>query len=255
MSGPEPTERFSSRAADYLDSRPAYPPGILDILATGCGLRPKHRVADVGAGTGILTAMLLRNGNAVVAVEPNDAMRAVLERSCSSHPLLEVAGTTAEATGLPASSVDLVTVAQAFHWFDAERVRREFSRILRPGGCVALMWNVRDTEATGFLRGYESLLRRFAPEYERFKDGPVDAQLLSEFFRPGGFVAHGLRNDVEFDYRRLERLVRSTSYAPSAGQAGFAPMIDALRELFDAHQSGGKVLMRYQTRLFHGHCR
>jgi SAM-dependent methyltransferase len=217
-------------------------------------LKPTDVVADVGAGTGILSELFLQHGYAVVAIEPNGAMRAALERLIGRYPSLRVVDGAAEATTLPASSIDLVVVGQAFHWFEPDRARREFSRILRVAGRVALLWNIRDTESTGFMRGYESLLLRYAPEYECFRSGPVNPVVLSEFFGPGGYGTCTLSNDVEFDFPRLEGLVRSTSYAPHEGQPAFAPMIEALRALFDAHQADGTILMRYETRVFYGRC-
>ncbi len=134
---PEPTQRFTHRVEDYIRARPSYPAAALDVLAEACGLGPDSAVADIGAGTGIFTELLLAHAGTVYAVEPNDAMRAAAETHLAHRPgFVSVAG-TAEATGLAAGSVDLVTAAQAFHWFDPDRTRAEWQRILRPGAAAS----------------------------------------------------------------------------------------------------------------------
>src|SRR5204862_961160 len=129
---------FRSVAGDYERGRPGYPPAALDHLARELGLRPGSTVLDLGAGTGKLTRDLARRVRRVIAVEPLDEMRAVIERSL---PSIEAARGTAERIPLEAGMVDAVFVAQAFHWFDGRRALTEIARVLRPGGGLALIWN------------------------------------------------------------------------------------------------------------------
>src|ERR1700729_820734 len=136
-------ERFTGRVEDYERYRLRYPVEVIRILMERCGLVREHLVADVGAGTGMLAELFLENGNAVVAVEPNDEMRAACERLASLWPGLAVKKASAEATGLEDASVDFVAVGRAWHWFDRELAVREFCRILRPGGWVVLVTNRR----------------------------------------------------------------------------------------------------------------
>src|SRR3982074_3012215 len=137
-----PTARFSDRVENYVRYRPGYPPEVLDLLRTECGLRPSHIVAAIASGTGVFTRLLLENGNSVFAVEPNAAMREMgnrqLESLSAGDRLASVAG-TAEETTLKSASVDFVTAAQAAHWFDLPRARAEFVRILRPEGWGAVI--------------------------------------------------------------------------------------------------------------------
>ena len=105
-------------------------------LRRECNLTENSEIADIGSGTGILARMFLDNGNRVVMVEPNDDMRHAGERLLSWYGRLDSVAATAEATGLSESSVDFVTVGQAFHWFDPVAAREEFTRVLRPGGRV-----------------------------------------------------------------------------------------------------------------------
>jgi SAM-dependent methyltransferase len=130
----------------YARHRPPYPPAVLHLLETECGLTSASVVADVGSGTGILSEPFLRNGNRVFGVEPNKGMREAGERRLGQHPRFTSVAGTAEAKTLASDSVDFVATGQAFHWFDPERSRTELARILKPRGCVALVWNWRRRE-------------------------------------------------------------------------------------------------------------
>lgn len=132
---------FGNEAGAYDRARPTYPPDAISWLIEALAIAPGRTVADVAAGTGKLTRLLIPTGAQLVAVEPVQGMYEVLHGNQPDVPLV---ATTAEAMGLRDATVDAITVAQAFHWFDANRALREFHRILRPGGRVGLLWNARD---------------------------------------------------------------------------------------------------------------
>lgn len=132
---------FGTEAAAYDRARPTYPPDCVVWVVDALGVAPGRRVADVAAGTGKLTRLLLPTGADVLAVEPVAGMRAVLHSALPDVPL---AAGTAEAMPFRDETLDGVTVAQGFHWFDAQRALEEFHRVLRPHGRVALVWNARD---------------------------------------------------------------------------------------------------------------
>ena len=171
---PDPTQRFSSRVENYVRFRPGYPPAVLDVLRAECALTRDSVVADVGSGTGIFSEFLLGAGCTVLGVEPNDEMRRAAEGTLARQTRFRSVPGTAEATTLPERSVDLVTAAQAFHWFDRARTRAEFRRILKPRGWTALVWNDRQLDSTPFLRGYEALLQRFGTDYLAVLDREID---------------------------------------------------------------------------------
>src|SRR5580698_7305729 len=150
------TERFSNRVDDYVRYRPDYPPAQLDWLRDAHGVDASWRVADIGAGTGISSKMFLDAGHIVIAVEPNAAMRGAAEAWLGDNPRFHTMDGRADATTLADGSVDLVSVAQAFHWFDPAATCREFHRILRAGGLAAIYWNSRRLTNTPFLQGYEA---------------------------------------------------------------------------------------------------
>ncbi len=246
----DPTRRFSRRVADYVRYRPHYPSGVLDLLREGIGLTPQTLIADVGSGTGLATELFLGNGNPVWAVEPNPEMRAAAERRLGGRANFRSVDGTAEATTLPAASVDGVVAAQAFHWFDPEKTRAEFRRILRAGGWVVLMWNTR-VVTTPFGHAYESLLQSLGGDYARVTHEHLDQTVLGGFFA-GGFQRRTLPNGRTLDFDSLRGGLRSASYAPSEGQAGYAPMLEKLRRIFDAHQRDGRVRVELETRLYFG---
>jgi SAM-dependent methyltransferase len=247
----DPTQRFTDRVADYARYRPGYPGGVLEVLESQVGLRREHVIADIGSGTGISTELLLGHGNVVYAVEPNDAMRAEAERRLGGRGNFRSVAARAEATTLADHSVDLVTAFQAFHWFDVEQVRREFERILRDGGQVALVWNDRKARGSALLRGYEQIVREYCEDSPKAWTG-ADAGRLSRFFGEGGFGRQSLANEQVLDYEGLKGRLLSASYAPKAGHPNHEPMLRRLRELFEQCQSQGRVRIEYETRLYYG---
>jgi SAM-dependent methyltransferase len=244
--------RFSNRAEDYAKYRPGYPREILDLMGTWCRLAPESVIADIGSGTGLLSRIFLEHGNRVFGVEPNAEMRSAGEEYLRRFPRFTSVPGSAEAALLPDDSVDLVVAAQAFHWFDVERTRKEFRRILKAGGSVVIVWNERLLDTTPFLREYEELLRRFGTDYARVDESYPRSGQMQKFFGKNEFASHTLPNFQEFDFDGLSGRLRSSSYAPAPDDPQHAPMMDGLRRIFDAHQANGKVRMEYNTRIYAG---
>ena len=152
---------FDAWAAEYDRYRPGYPEALFDEIAARLRLPERPLVADLGAGTGRATLAMAERGWRVTAIEPGGPMLDVLRaRATDAGLLLATVRAEAEATGLDPASVDLVTVAQAFHWFDHARAVAEMARIVRPGGGIALFWNVRDAVSSPLVAAYERLLDR-----------------------------------------------------------------------------------------------
>ncbi|HTV16253.1 MAG TPA: class I SAM-dependent methyltransferase, partial [Acidobacteriaceae bacterium] len=251
---PNPTERFTGRVESYRRYRPGYPAEAVETLRRACGLSADARVADVAAGTGLLTEVLLDAGFAVTAVEPNEEMRRACATLETKYPKLRVVAGTAEATGLPDASVDLITVAQAMHWFDLEKTRAEFARILRPGGWCAVLYNNRRLSGDAFHDGYEALLREFGVDYLAVKGQHMGRKRLAEFFAPEPMQCATFENAQSFDYAGLEGRILSSSYMPQPGQPRFAEMQDAARRLFAETQRDGAVTMVHDCVMCWGCC-
>ena len=245
--------RFSSRVENYLRYRPRYPLEVLKALQSECGLTPTSVVADIGSGTGFLSELFIGNGNRVFAVEPNLEMRTAGEQYLGGNPGFESIDGSAEDTTLSNQSVDFVVVGQAFHWFDQAQAKREFARLLKPGGWVVLVWNDRDTESTPFLVAYEQLLKEYATDYEQVKHKQIDKSVLSSFFEPGQIHEERFSYKQTFDYVGLKGRMLSSSYVPEQNYPKYEEMIARLLEIFRAYCVGDRVHLRYFTRLFYGH--
>jgi SAM-dependent methyltransferase len=236
----------------YAKYRPGYPETLQGHLASACGLRSHHAVADIGSGTGKLSELFLRNGNTVIAVEPNADMRREAEAMLAGAAGFRSVDARAERTGLPSHSVDLVAAGQAFHWFEPDGARAEFRRILRPGGFVVLVWNVREPEATPFLHAYEEFLREFSVDYAAVHHSRLtDGDALRPFFSADyGFAV--IDNSRELDFEFLKGGYLSTSYSLTPGHDRYTQAMERLRGLFDAYQQGGRVAAPLRTVVHHG---
>jgi SAM-dependent methyltransferase len=242
---PNPTERFTGRVESYRRYRPGYPAALVEWLRAECGVRDDAAVVDVAAGTGLLTEVLLTAGLAVTALEPNDEMRAACATLEAKYSKLRCIGGTAEATGLPDASVDLITVAQAMHWFDPERTRAEFERILRPGGGCAVIYNNRRLGGDAFHDGYERLLREFGLDYVSVKEQHVGRKRLARFFAPAEMWCRTFPNAQTLTLDALEGRILSSSYIPQPGHPRFAEMQAAIRQLFAETELEGSVTIEY----------
>ena len=249
---PEPTLRFSSRVANYVKYRPRYPEAVIKTLQEDCQLTSTSLIADIGSGTGLLTELFLQNGNPVFAVEPNREMREAGERLLQRYPNFQSIAGKAEATTLDDQSVDFVMVGHAFHWFDREKTRHEFCRILKPMGWVMLVWNDLDTQTTPFLVAYEQLLQQYSTDYDQVNHRKIDEAVLEEFYGGRGLVSKTFSNQQDFDYEGLQGRLQSSSYTPEADHPNYEPMITELSKIFQAHALNGLVSFEYTTRMYYG---
>ena len=213
-------QRFSNRVADYVRYRPGYPPALIDLLRSECGLRPDHAVADVGSGTGLLSKLFLENGNRVLGVEPNEQMRRAGEECLAAHKNFSSVRGSSEATTLPDSSVDFITAAQAFHWFEPVATRREFLRILKPQGWVVVIWNDRRISETAFGRAYEDLLVRYGTDYSRVKEAYPELHDMKKFFDCSAASSPNNPLEVTEKSRSGERPLQNGSEAAATKESG-----------------------------------
>lgn len=250
-----PTTRFSNRIPYYHQYRPRYPQAIVETLRDEIGLTPEWSIADVGSGTGISSELFLTHGNTVYGIEPNDDMRAESVKHLDFYPNFTAIKGQAEATGLGDESVDLIIAGQAFHWFEVEDAKREFGRILKRGGQVALFWNTRLDTSFAFMTGFEALVKRYSLDYEKVNAGRIttaadEERDLKHFFRH--YQQRTFPNAQILDYEGVKGRLLSASYIPLHDHPNYAPMMAELETLFEQNQEDGKVTIHYTTELFWG---
>jgi SAM-dependent methyltransferase len=209
-------------------------------------------VADVAAGTGLLSEVALRNGNRVRAVEPDAAMREAAAARFAGEPRFTVTAGTAEATGLPDGCADLVTVGQALHWFDLPAAHAEFRRVLRPGGRVLLAWNEQVPGRSELQAGIDALLRSLLPGYGEAADATASVTELAAAFFGRPVEPHVLPNRQYLDRGALLGRVLSNSYAPAPGDPVRERLAAGLGELHERLAEDGVVHIDYDTWVFQG---
>jgi SAM-dependent methyltransferase len=249
----DPTQRFSDRVSNYVSARPTYPSTVVDEIQASTGLPEASVVADVGSGTGIFSRLLLARGYTVHGVEPNEPMRRSAQEALATEPRFRSVDGRAEETTLLAESIDLVTAAQAFHWFDPERARGEWRRILRPPRWVAVVTNLRRMEGSPFAEAFESFLQ----EWGRNAYAGVSAtwklrEPLTRLFAGKEWVERSIPNAQVLDAEGLANRVLSSSYLPGPSDPRAPAMLTAVQELFDTHQVDGAVTIEYETQVHIG---
>ena len=248
---PAAADGFASNADDYERTRPGYPPAAVAHLAEVLGLGSGVTVVDVAAGTGKLTRPLLDTGAGVIAVEPVAEMRAVLSRT---SPGAEVRDGTAEHLPLDDGSAGAVTVAQAFHWFDGAGALREFARVLRPGGGLAVVYNHRDRVVP-----WLAAVNRLVEVHRLGTPQQWDGRWREAFTAAGPFTALA---DATFDNPQvlapdeLVGRIRSMSYVGALPPSGQAQLLDDVAHLVATHpDTAGCTVLTIPQRTVVSTCR
>lgn len=233
------TERFSDLATAYVAARPSYPVESVDVLIDGMGDPASLAVADLGAGTGISSRVIAARGPLVYAIEPNAKMR---DAAAPDERVKWIDG-TAEATTLPAASVDVVAAFQAWHWVDHPAGVAEARRILRPGGRLAAIYNERD-ESDPFTAAYGVAIMRYA--IDDTEKRRADALAAFAAIDPARTQRFEYGNIHQLDRNGLHQRAESSSYLPQKNDAARA-MHAELDALFDVYQKDGIVDMHLLT--------
>ena len=248
----EKPDQFTGKAASYTKGRPSYARAALDFLKEQ-GIDETARIADIGAGTGIFSKQLAENGATVFAVEPNDDMRQAASEYLKGMPNARCVDGSAENTTLPDHSVDFISAAQAFHWFDKTAFRKECDRISVPDAKIVLIWNV-EVFGGDFFRDYGEILKRLTtndmPETD--KKDPYDF-----FFKQAEAFLTDFKR-VEFDntlYMDEDTFLSkslSSSAAPKKDDSRYEPFVRELKELFARYRENGVLTYPHKTVLYIG---
>ena len=245
-------QRFSKTVENYVKYRPTYPQAMVDFLRRECSLSDTTVVADIGSGTGLLARRFLENDYRVIGVEPNDQMRQAAQQTLKDYPLFTSRNGMAEATTLADQSVDLITVGQAFHWFEPLATRRESARILRAGGWVVLAWNIPNQDSP-FMQAYQALEHTY-----RLKGGCTNFtkdnadQRIGNFYAPQQVTKVSFKNAQTVNLAGLRGRLLSSSFAPEPGRPEYDAYLNELEALFQTYQQGHQVTIAYDCLVYYG---
>jgi SAM-dependent methyltransferase len=245
------TQRFSDRVEAYVKFRPGYPVELVQTLLQITMLGKDAVVADIGSGTGMLTRLLLDQGLSVFAIEPNANMRKAAEVLLADYPHLTSIDAPAENTGLADNSLDLITAAQAFHWFNNATTKTEFRRILKTGGKLALIWNKRKTSHP-FQHAYDAILRDYAPEYGVVNHMNLTESDIAAFFDNGQMQLLRFDNSQQLTFPGLLGRLKSSSYCPAEDSPQYPSLVAELAALFEHFALDAVVDFQYDTELYVG---
>lgn len=245
------TTRFSKTVDNYIKYRPGYPESILELMQAELGLQATHRIADIGAGTGKLTQLLLKSNAPTYAIEPNADMLHAARQLLEHHPSFHPIEASAEQTTLPNQSVDFITAGQAFHWFDKVRSRNEFLRILKPGGYCLIIWNKRADEQSDFMYAYNEYLKNYSTDLNLINLRNVDEPTIQTFLGQEQFQFRQYDHYQAFDWEGLKGRYLSCSYALHEGHDGHEKALAALSNLFEQFAIDGQVKMWYNAVVYY----
>jgi SAM-dependent methyltransferase len=245
-------QRFSRTVEYYIKYRPGYPQAIFDFLVSECALSEETLVADIGSGTGLMARLFLKNGYSVIGIEPNDPMRQAGQQLLKAYPLFTSLKGTAEATPLPSQSVDLITVGEAFHWFEPLATRRDFERLLKPGGWVVIARNVLRQD-TPFLAAHQQLKLKYRERNSpsRFTAETADEKIKA-FFAPQKVKVQRFDNLQTLDYAGLKGRLLSASHSPKPEEPEYEAMLNELEMLFQIYQQDNQVILAYDCMVHYG---
>ncbi|MGF3106161.1 class I SAM-dependent methyltransferase [Rossellomorea sp. DUT-2] len=235
---------FDNKTKEYAIGRPSYPSEILKVIRE-LGVNNQSTIADIGAGTGILTHMLGSLECNVLAIEPNEQMLVECRKYCNELNNIQFIKAPAEKTSLKENSVDIITIAQAFHWFDKELCKKEFQRILKENGYVVILWNEMQNDSqfakeyTTVLNNYKvkttAAISNFDPDEEKINFFGQDyTKVYYENWQTAteeGFLGGAL----------------SLSYTPSKLDNTYEEFVAELHRLFSKYQQNDKVTFHYKT--------
>lgn len=244
-------ERFTDRADNYEKFRPGYPQSLIDYLSEQLHAQQPNVVAELGAGTGILSLELAKLNLELYVFEPNKEMRDKAIVSLQDRGNCVISDKKAEDTGLPSASCDMIVCAQAFHWFDTSKAKKEFQRIIKPDGSVAIIWNIRSIE-NAFGNAYEDFINNFSIDYEEVRKRQYRGNNLPLFFREGTMQQLVFHYKTRISLEQLKGRTLSYSYMPNTGHPALKETMKALEVLFRKHEQEGIVELNYKTVLYIG---
>lgn len=244
---------FTGVGEIYAKFRPTYPASLIQYFCTDIGINSNSVIADIGSGTGILTRLLLNIGAKVYGVEPNEDMRKIAEMDNPNNANFISINSTAENTTLMEHTIDYITAAQSFHWFNRAYFKKECQRILKPNGKVILIWNRRD-ETSELVRDIDAISQKYCPQFSGYSCGMRGAKNEDEYqdFFAGKYETRIFPNNILFDKERFIGLHQSASYRLDENNKNYHNYIHAISTYFDQHSINGKLILPNNTYCYIG---
>ena len=239
---------FRDRAVDFAQHRPGYPPAVVSVVERQLGARAPAVVADIGCGTGHFARPFLERGFRVWGVEPDASMAELARAAFRRCPSFVVTPGRAEKTGLPDGCAQIVSAAQAFHWFDRAAAKIELERICAPEGAILIAWNERDARSELSL-AYDAILAAVCPGASVRPRPTVREHDLRAFLAPRKMMRAVVDNPQWCDFEGFIGRFRSAASAPPRSSPAWPTIEAAFRRLFDAFQQGGRVCLPMKTQL------
>jgi len=239
------TKRFSDRVDNYKKYRPSYPKELINYINEHFQTLKLDVIADIGSGTGKFTELLLPICNKVIAIEPNNEMRVSAENNLCKYKNYQSISGTAEDTKLPDNSIDLITVAQAFHWFDLDKTKNEFQRIIRKNGKVLIIANMRIFN-TPFLEAYENALNELIFEYKEVNHYRITSDVINNFFT-SDYEKKIFSYSQTFDWEGLIGRLCSSSYTPKIDTEEYKKLENRIKEIYEKYSENGTIMFNYES--------
>lgn len=243
----DPTQAYSSRAVKYAKYRWDYAPQAIQAILDVTRISTEATIADIGAGTGILTKHFAGIARRVFAIEPNAEMRHMAARILAPYPACRTIDARAEATTLPDHSIDLITVAQAIHWFEPETAREEFLRILKADGWLAILRNYETDK--GLRDAVAQILTQEQDVDPSQTNRPAARKPLCFFYGSDDFQRLTFSFTIQETWEEFMGALSSASYSPPEDSPLYAKLERAAREVFDRFGSAGLLAVHGATEL------
>ena len=244
------TKRFSDRVDNYDKYRPSYTNEAISYIFNEFNLTNESVIADIGSGTGIFTEKIIPNSYLVYGVEPNTEMRSIAELKLGKYRSFKSINGTSDKTTIDANSIDAITVAQAFHWFDIESTKKEFMRILKKDSFVFLIWNKRLIN-TPFLEAYEEILFDKIPEYKVVNHKNISEEIIKKILEKD-YSKRTFNNNQKFNLDGVLGRLSSSSYTPKPNTSEYKAIEKEIVKTFEKYSINNTIMFNYDTEIYSG---
>lgn len=240
-------KKFNGKSDVYSKFRPDYPDQLLKDLKIENKLDENSVIADIGAGTGIMTKKLLDLGFNVVVVEPNEEMRKVSIDNLKDYKHFVSVNGSAENTTLKNYSVDMIVVAQAFHWFDVGNFRKECQRIVKAEAKIAIISNERVTEHI-LNKEIADTYQKYCPNFKGFSNGLMGSDDIYDTFYQKGYSIKTYENPLIYNKNNFIGRHLSSSFSPNQDDELYPMLVESLGDIFDKHSKNGYLTLPNHTK-------